>query len=338
MEKPSILVVDDTPENIDLLVGILKSDYRIKAAKNGEKALKIARMPEKPDLILLDIMMPGIDGYEVCRQLKEDYTTRHIPIIFVTAKISVEDELRGFELGAVDYIAKPISPPVVEARVKTQLALFNQNRELDRKVHEQTQTIHNTRLQIIQRLGRAAEYKDDDTGMHVIRMSYYSRILAEAAGMSKSDADTLMNAAPMHDIGKIGVPDKVLQKPAKLDDEEWGVMKAHVEIGVEIIGNDDSELLEMARTVALTHHEKYNGTGYPKGLKGEGIPKIGRIVAVADVFDALTSSRPYKKAWTVEDAIALLEKESGEHFDPELVKLFIQELPKILEIKERFTD
>jgi len=338
MDKPSILVVDDTPENIDLLVGILKADYRLKAAKDGDKALKIARMAEKPDLILLDIMMPGIDGYEVCRQLKEDYTTRHIPIIFVTAKISTEDELRGFDLGAVDYIAKPISPPVVKARVKTQLALYNQNRELDRKVHEQTKTINDTRLQIIQRLGRAAEYKDDDTGMHVIRMSYYSKILAEAAGMAPNDAETLMSAAPMHDIGKIGVPDRVLQKPEKLDGEEWDVMKSHVEIGVEIIGHDNSVLFDMARTVAMTHHEKFNGKGYPNGLKGEEIPKIGRIVAIADVFDALTSKRPYKKAWTVDSAIELLERESGEHFDPELVKLFIKEMPKILEIKARFTD
>jgi putative two-component system response regulator len=337
-EKATILVVDDTPDNIDVLVGILKMDYHIKAAKNGDIALKISRLAESPDLILLDIMMPGIDGYEVCRQLKADHTTRHIPIIFVTAKINIEDEIKGLELGAVDYITKPISPPIVQARVRTHLALHNQNRELDRKVKEQTRTIEETRLKIIQRLGRAAEYKDDDTGMHVIRMSYYSRILAIAAGMSEAAADTLMNAAPMHDIGKIGIPDRILQKPAKLDADEWKEMQTHAYIGSQIIGEDSSELLDMARIVAINHHEKWNGSGYPKGLVGEEIPRIARIVAIADVFDALTSERPYKEAWPVEKAIALLNEEAGKHFDPELIPLFINELPEILKVKKQFTD
>lgn len=335
--RQKILVVDDTPENIDVLVGILKQDYQVKAAINGEMALKIVRA-STPDLILLDIMMPGIDGYEVCRRLKADHTTRHIPVIFITAKIGIQDEIHGLELGAVDYITKPISPPVVEARVKTHLALANQNRELDRKVREQTHQLNETRLQIVQRLGRAAEYKDNETGLHVIRMSYYSKILALAAGMSESDADVLMNAAPMHDIGKIGIPDDILKKPGKLDNNEFDTMRTHAEIGAEIIGDGHSELLEMARTVALTHHEKWNGKGYPKGLKGEEIPRIGRIVAIADVFDALTSERPYKKAWPVEKAVALLEEEAGEHFDAELVALFLQKLPEVLEIKAQYEE
>lgn len=335
--RQKILVVDDTPENIDVLVGILKQDYQVKAAINGEMALKIVRA-STPDLILLDIMMPGIDGYEVCRRLKADHTTRHIPVIFITAKIGIQDEIHGLELGAVDYITKPISPPVVEARVKTHLALANQNRELDRKVREQTHQLNETRLQIVQRLGRAAEYKDNETGLHVIRMSYYSKILALAAGMSESDADVLMNAAPMHDIGKIGIPDEILKKPGKLDNNEFDTMRTHAEIGAEIIGNGHSELLEMARTVALTHHEKWNGKGYPKGLKGEEIPRIGRIVAIADVFDALTSERPYKKAWPVEKAVALLEEEAGEHFDAELVALFLKKLPEVLEIKAQYEE
>ncbi len=335
--RQKILVVDDTPENIDVLVGILKQDYQVKAAINGEMALKIVRA-STPDLILLDIMMPGIDGYEVCRRLKADHTTRHIPVIFITAKIGIQDEIHGLELGAVDYITKPISPPVVEARVKTHLALANQNRELDRKVREQTHQLNETRLQIVQRLGRAAEYKDNETGLHVIRMSYYSKILALAAGMSESDADVLMNAAPMHDIGKIGIPDEILKKPGKLDNNEFDTMRTHAEIGAEIIGDGHSELLEMARTVALTHHEKWNGKGYPKGLKGEEIPRIGRIVAIADVFDALTSERPYKKAWPVEKAVALLEEEAGEHFDAELVALFLQKLPEVLEIKAQYEE
>lgn len=334
-KKQTVLVVDDTPENIDVLVGILKDDYNVKAAINGDMALKIVHAAQ-PDIILLDIMMPGIDGYEVCRQLKEDYTTRHIPIVFITAKIGVRDELMGLDLGAVDYITKPISPPIVKARVQTHLALHNQNRELDRKVHIKTRQLHETRLQIIQRLGRAAEYKDNETGMHVIRMSHYTRILGIAAGMSETEVDMLMNAAPMHDIGKIGIPDKILKKPGKLDQEEFEIMKTHCQIGAEIIGDDASELLQLAKVVALTHHEKWDGSGYSNGLAGSDIPRVGRIVAIADVFDALTSRRPYKDAWTVEDAVKQLGSAAGEHFDPQLVPLFTNALPEVLKIKELY--
>jgi len=335
MERQSVLVVDDLPDNIDVLVGTLKRDYQVKAAVSGEVALKIVR-DSPPDIILLDIMMPGIDGYEVCRRLKADYTTRHIPIIFITAKISTEDELRGLELGAVDYISKPISPPIVKARVRTHLALFDQNRELDRKVRAQTQELMETRLKIIQRLGRAAEYKDDDTGSHVIRMSHYARVLGLAAGMSESEADMLMQAAPMHDIGKIGIPDSILKKNGKLTDAEYEIMKNHCQIGADIIGEDSSELLQLARTVALTHHEKWSGNGYPRGLAGESIPRVGRIVAVVDVFDALTSTRPYKKTWPVERAMELLREAAGKHFDPLLISLFQDCLPEILEIRDTY--
>ncbi|WP_028865394.1 response regulator [Psychromonas aquimarina] len=337
MNKQTVLVVDDTPENIDVLVGTLKQDYHVKAAINGLMALKIVQA-SPPDIILLDIMMPGIDGYEVCRRLKADHTTRHIPVIFVTAKIALEDEIMGLDLGAIDYISKPINPPLVQARVRTHLALYDQNRALDRKVFAQTLELHQTRLQIIQRLGRAAEYKDDNTGLHVIRMSEYSRILGLAAGMSETEADMLMDAAPMHDIGKIGIPDSILKKPGKLDYAEFEIMKTHCDIGEQIIGDDKSELLQMAKILTLTHHEKWNGSGYPNQLKGEDIPRIGRIVAITDVFDALTSERPYKKAWSVEDAVEQLQKDAGEHFDPQLVALFIEELPKILEIKAKYDD
>lgn len=336
-EMQTVLVVDDTPENIDVLVGTLKDNYHVKAAINGEMALKIVET-SPPDIILLDIMMPGIDGYEVCRRLKADYTTRHIPVIFITAKIGVEDEIMGLELGAVDYITKPISPPIVKARVQTHLALYDQNRELDRKVHVKTEQLHETRLQIIQRLGRAAEYKDNETGMHVIRMSHYARILGLAAGMSESEADMLMNAAPMHDIGKIGIPDSILRKPGKLDEEEFEIMKRHCEIGAEILGDDTSELLQLAKVVAMTHHEKWNGFGYPHGLSGEDIPRVGRIVAIADVFDALTSVRPYKEAWSVDRAVGLLESSAGEHFDPQLVPIFISALPEVLVVKDRYKE
>lgn len=337
--KQTILVVDDAPANIDLLVNTLKADYNVKAATRGERALQIVRSGDPPDMILLDIMMPGVDGFEVCRQLKEDFTTRHIPVIFVTAKIGIEDEIRGFELGAVDYITKPISPPVVQARVRTQLALYDQNRVLDGKVREQTARLHETRLRIIQRLGRAAEYKDNETGLHVIRMSHYSHLLGEAVGMSATEAELLLNAAPMHDIGKIGIPDRILQKPGKLDAGEWAIMQTHSQIGADILGDaGDSDLLEMARIVALTHHEKWDGSGYPNGLVGEAIPRVGRIVAIADVFDALTSERPYKRAWPVEQAVALLKDGAGSHFDPQLVPAFLSVLPQVLDIQARYAE
>jgi putative two-component system response regulator len=338
-DKSLILIVDDTPANIDLLSEVLRDDYKLRVAPNGKVAMKIAAMRPQPDLILLDIMMPEIDGYEVCRRLKAQLNTRHIPIIFVTAKIAPEDEAQGLELGAVDYITKPISPAVVRQRVRVHLALYDQNRELDRRVKEQTATINQTRLMIIQRLGRAAEYKDNETGMHVIRMSNYARILGKATGMSDADADLLMNAAPMHDIGKIGTPDHILKKPGKLDAEEWKEMQRHAEIGAEILGDSDgSELLDLASVVALTHHEKWDGSGYPRGLAAEEIPLSGRIVAVADVFDALTSERPYKQAWPLDRVTNLMKEESGKHFDPALVPLFLDQMPELLEIKERYAE
>lgn len=336
--RATILVVDDTPGNIDILRGLLKDDYKIKIATNGEKALKIANSHPTPDLVLLDVMMPEMDGYEVCRRLKADVATEAIPVIFVTAKGETEDEAHGFDLGAVDYITKPISPPVVKRRVQTHLALHNEKRLLEELVQARTKELEESRREIIACLGKAAEYKDNDTGMHVIRMSYYSKVLGLAYGMSETEAEAFREAAPMHDIGKIGLPDNILLKPGKLDDDELIKMREHPEIGVAILGGQTCTLLNMARTIALTHHEKWDGTGYPNGLKGEEISIYGRIAAIADVFDALTTQRPYKKAWSVEDAIEFLQAQSGKHFDPKLIELFIQELPKILEIKEKYDE
>ena len=345
LKKQTILIVDDVPENIDVVGGILRSEYKIKMALNGQKALTIAGSDNPPDLILLDIMMPEMDGFDVCRQLKANPTTAKIPVIFVTAKGEVVDETMGFQLGAVDYITKPVSPPIVKARVKTHLALYDQNRVLEEKVKERTAELEEsknevitTRLEIIRRLGRAAEYKDNETGLHVMRMSHYSRLLGLTAEMTLDEADLLLNAAPMHDIGKIGIPDHILLKPGKLDDEEWDIMRKHPEIGAAIIGEHHTELLKTAKIIALTHHEKWNGKGYPHGLKGEDIPRMSRIVAIADVFDALTSERPYKKAWSVEKTTSLLEEESGIHFDPDLVPVFIEIMPEILKIKERYSE
>lgn len=324
-ERPKILVVDDEPINLQVLRQILQGDYRLLFARDGEKALQLAA-DERPHLILLDVMMPGLNGLETCRRLKSGTTTRAIPVIFVTALSEASDESAGFDAGAVDYITKPVSPAVVRARVRTHLSLV--------RVDE----LQQTRLQIIQCLGRAAEYRDNETGLHVVRMSHYSRILALAAGLGEARAEEIMNAAPMHDIGKIGIPDAVLLKAGPLDETERSIMQEHVRMGAEILGEHDSPLLRMARSIALAHHEKYDGSGYPAGLAGEAIPIEARIVAIADVFDALTSVRPYKKAWTVDDAIALLQREKGGHFDPVLVDLFIDRLAAILEIRERYAE
>jgi len=333
----NILVVDDVETNVDILVAILGDDYDLSVALDGPSALEY--VAEEPvDLILLDIMMPEMDGYEVCRQLKKNISTRSIPVIFVTAMGEVRDETKGFELGAVDYITKPVSPPIVKARVSTQLALYDQNRELERKVQERTAELNRTRLEIIRRLGRAAEFKDNETGLHVVRMSYYAKLIAQAAGFNDEHAELLLNAAPMHDIGKIGIPDNILRKPGKLDDEEWEMMRQHTKFGAEILGDQDSVLLQLAREIALSHHEKWNGKGYPNGLAGAEIPLESRIVAIADVFDALTNESPYKKAWPIEEAVALIERESGEHFDPALVDAFLKALPEMLEIKAQYAE
>jgi len=337
--KQKILVVDDEPTNIDILADMFGEEYQVSAAVNGEQALRIARSSNRPDIILLDVMMPQMDGYEVCRQLKEDMTTCRIPVIFVTAKVQMEDEMRGLELGAVDYITKPISPPIVNARVKTHLALYDQTRVLDSKVRERTRELNDTRLQIVHLLGRAAEYKDEDAGLHVIRMGHYAYQLAIAAGMDEADANLLLTAAPLHDIGKIGIPDSILQKTGELDTNEWELMKTHCEIGAEIISeNTGSKLLDLAYVVIMTHHEKWDGSGYPKGLKGREIPLAGRITAIADVFDVLTTIRPYRRAWSVEDSLELIRNAAGHQFDPDLVRHFIYIFPDILKIREEYSD
>ena len=285
----TVLIIDDTPDNIDVITGILRPHYRLKAALNGERGLAIAAAQPVPDLILLDVMMPDMDGYEVLRRLQANPVTRSIPVIIISALAEQEDEYRGLELGAVDYITKPVSPRIVEARVRTHLALHRQSLQLERKVQERTEELHRTRLEVIRRLGRAAEFRDNETGFHVIRMSHHSRLLALAANTGEDWADLLFNSAPMHDVGKIGIPDRILLKPGRLDPGEWEIMKTHSAIGADIIGKDQSDLMRLSRLIAHHHHEKFDGSGYPVGLAGENIPLAARIVAVADVFDALTS-------------------------------------------------
>ncbi|KPV96385.1 MULTISPECIES: two-component system response regulator [unclassified Pseudoalteromonas] len=323
-ERARILVVDDEPANLKVIREVLANDYRLSFAKSGELALQLIEN-EPPKLILLDIMMPDMSGFEVCKVLKANPETAHIPVIFVTALSHEQDESEGFALGAVDYITKPISPAIVRARVKNHLSLVQA---------EQLQLAH---IDLIQRLGRAAEYKDTDTGEHIARMSRYSKVLALAYGMSEYEAEQLKQAAPMHDVGKIGIPDSVLLKPGRLNENEYEHMKQHALIGAKILENSTSPLLQLAHKLALEHHEKWDGTGYPYGLKGEEISIEGRIVTIADVFDALTSKRPYKKAWSVEEALDLLKDEAGKHFDPQLVDLFIGQIDSIIEIKNTYT-
>ena len=323
--RPTLLIADDEPTNLQVLRQILQADYRLLFAKDGLKAVELAHA-EKPDLILLDVMMPNMTGHDACRALKADATTRDIPVIFVTAMADTEDEATGFELGAVDYIVKPVSAPIVRARVRTHLSLVRMDE------------LRETRMQIIERLGRAAEYKDNETGLHVIRMSHYAQVLALAAGWSEVAAEELLAAAPMHDIGKIGIPDHILLKPGPLTPEEWTVMRSHPRIGADIIGEHRSTVLRLAREIALGHHEKWDGSGYPQGLSGEAIPMSARIVAIADVFDALTTARPYKKAWTVQAAVEQVQQDAGKHFDPTLVELFMGVLPQLLAIRERWKE
>ena len=322
---PLILAVDDEASNLQLLRQILQDHYRLLFAKDGTRALELVRQ-ESPDLILLDVMMPGMSGYEVCAALKADPATAAIPVVFVTALTDTADELEGFNAGAVDYITKPVSPPIVRARVRTHLSLVRM------------EELRATRLEIVQRLGLAAEYKDNETGLHVIRMSHFSRIIGIAAGLSDAEADDLLHAAPMHDVGKIGIPDRILQKPGPLDPDEWAIMQSHVTIGAEIIGEHEGGMLALARQIALTHHEKYDGTGYPNKLRGDQIPLVGRIVAIADVFDALTSKRPYKKAWSEDEALTFLREQRGRHFDPALVDLFLGQMDAVRAVQERWAE
>jgi putative two-component system response regulator len=320
-----ILAVDDEPSNLQLLRQILQDQYGMLYAKDGQRALELAQQ-ECPDLILLDVMMPGMTGYEVCRQLKANPSTAAIPVIFVTALADTSDELSGFEAGAVDYIMKPVSAPIVKARVRTHLSLVRTDELLE------------SRLQIVQRLGLAAEYKDNETGLHVIRMSHFARLLGLAAGMNEAEAEDLLHAAPLHDVGKIGIPDRILQKPGTLDAEERRIMQSHVEIGARIIGEHQRGVLNLAHRIALGHHEKWDGSGYPAGLAGEAIPLEARIVAIADVFDALTSARPYKQAWPVEKALDYLRDNRGRHFDPALVDRFLTLMDPVREIMQRWAE
>ena len=357
--RATILVVDDTPENLALMSSLLKERYKVKVANGGEKALRIAQGEPPPDLVLLDIMMPEMDGYQVLERLKSDARTRDVPVIFLTAKAEVEDERRGLELGAVDYITKPISPPIVLARVRTQLSLkaaadFLRDKAnyLEQEVARRTREVMAIQDVTILALASLAETRDSDTGNHIRRTQYYVRALAEqlrnhprfARFLTDTNIERLFKSAPLHDIGKVGIPDHILLKPGRFDAQEFLVMKTHATLGRDAISHAEKslgtevEFLSMAKEIALSHQEKWDGSGYPQGLSGDAIPISARLMAVADVYDALISRRVYKEAMTHEQAVQIIAEGRGTHFDPDLVDAFLKISDEFRAIAERFAD
>lgn len=331
----TVMVVDDTEANIDVLVNTLEDSYDVRVAMDGRSALEDI-MEEPPDLILLDIMMPGMDGYEVCQKLKSDITTRNIPVIFLTAMTEEKDEARGLALGAVDYITKPFSPDLVKARVKNQLELKKHRDHLEELVKARTKELALTQEVTIYSLSSIAETRDPDTGGHILRTQRYVRVLAEQLKnhpkfqhlLNDQTIDLLFKSAPLHDIGKVGVPDKILMKPGRLTDEEFEEMKKHTTYGRDALRVAEQKLggnsfMRYAREIAYTHQEKWDGSGYPEGLKGDQIPISGRLMAIADVYDALVSKRVYKPPFTHQKAVSAIMEGRGRHFDPDIVDAFV---------------
>ena len=348
-----IVVLDDEVANLKLVERVLEMGGYNKVSLISDPQTIVDFYKENgADLFLIDLNMPFMDGFEVIEALKALGDEFLPPILVITAQLTQEYCQKALDNGARDFITKPFVVNELLARVRNQLEirqahllLREQNLSLEAVVKERTaalqvahQDLHESRLQVVRRLGRAAEYRDNETGLHIIRMSYISVVIAKAIGMSVEEQDLLLNASPMHDIGKIGVPDHILLKPGKFEPEEWEIMKTHAQIGADILSGDDTPMMCMAREIALTHHEKWDGSGYPKGLKGEDIPLVGRITALADVFDALTSERPYKKAWSNEDAVAFIKEQSGRHFDPKLVACFIEHFDEVIAIKEEYVE
>jgi len=354
----TILAVDDTPANIDVVKGVLSDRYFVQAAINGQMALKIIEK-NKPDLILLDIMMPDMDGYEVCQKLKADEATRDIPIIFLTAKAEVEDETRGLELGAVDYITKPISPPILIERVKTHLELKSardflkrQNEILEEKVIERTRQMEELQDVSMVAMGSLAEARDPETGNHIRRTQRYLKLLAQKLKdhprfshfLTPENITSLYKSAPLHDIGKVGVADHILLKPGKLTDEEFDEMKKHTTYGRDAIAAAELRIsvadnfLVFAKEIAYAHQEKWNGSGYPEGLAGDDIPISARLMAVADVYDALISRRVYKPPFPHEKAVAIILEGKGQHFDPDMVDAFMEIADEYYAISQEFAD
>jgi putative two-component system response regulator len=357
--RHTIRIVDDAVENVALMSSVLKSSYRTKVAREGDTALRLCSTDRPPDLILLDVMMPGMDGYEVCRKLKADPNTADVPVIFITARSEIEDEQRGLDLGAVDYITKPISPPILAARVRTHLRLKSvrdflrdKSEFLEQEVQRRTQQINAIQDATMVALGSLAETRDNETGNHIRRTQHYVRALAEklsehaslAAALTPDFIGLLYKSAPLHDIGKVGIPDRILLKPGKLSPEEFEVMKTHTTLGrnsilaAERLLDSPTTFLHVAREIAWTHHERWDGTGYPQGLAQDAIPLAGRIMAVVDVYDALLSKRIYKPAVPHEIALAIINEGAGTHFDTLMVDGFREIADQLPEVSRRFAE
>ncbi|MBX7219738.1 MAG: response regulator [Blastocatellia bacterium] len=344
--QAKILIIDDLDVNVTFFEALLRSEgyENVYGTTSPRKGLELYRTI-RPELVLLDLNMPHMDGFQVMEKIKELEHDSYPPILVLTGLSDHEVRLRALEHGARDFLCKPFEQVEALARIRNMVevrllhnAVRAQNRELEARVHERTRELRETQLEIIRRLGRAAEYRDNETGMHVIRMSQYCARLGRAVGLSEEECELLLYASPMHDLGKIGIPDRILLKHGQLEEEEWEIMKTHTLIGADLLAGHNSELMQLASLLALCHHERWDGTGYPRRLAGEAIPIQARITALCDVFDALTSERPYKPAWTVEATLAEIDRQKGIHFDPELVRLLHNILPEILEIKARYSD
>jgi putative two-component system response regulator len=359
IERPTILVVDDTPDNLSIMSAMLRNDYRVKVANCGEKALRIARSEPPPDLILLDIMMPVMDGYEVCLRLKADVLTHGIPVVFLTAKTEVENEKKGLDLGAVDYISKPVSPPIVLSRVRNHLNLKaaadflkDKTEFLELEVDRRTREVQAIQEVTILTLASLAETRDTDTGNHLRRTQMYVRSLAGRLKgharfrefLTGENITMLFKSAPLHDIGKVGIPDRILLKPGRLTPDEFEIMKTHTILGRDAIAHAERSLgirvdfLRIAKEIALSHQEKWDGSGYPEGLAGDAIPISARLMAVADNYDALTTNRVYRKAMPHEKAAEIIIQGRGAHFDPDIVDAFIGLQDEFRSIARRYSD
>lgn len=357
--RQTILVVDDTVENLSVMNGLLANDYQVRIANSGERALQIMNGDSLPDLILLDVMMPGISGFEVCRRLHGDPRTVKIPVIFLTAKAEIEDEQIGFDVGAVDYIVKPISPPIVMARVRTHLKLKavadfleDKNLFLKQEVERRTHDLQLIQDATIMALASLAETRDNETGNHIRRTQQYVRLLAKqlqshpkfTAVLDDETIQMLFKSAPLHDIGKVGIPDRILLKPGKLTPEEFDIMKTHTTLGRDAIAaaekvlDTPSSFLRLAREIAHYHQERWDGSGYPEGLAGENIPLSARLMALADVYDALISRRIYKPPFPHEKSVDIIRQGRDQHFDPDIVDAFLEIHNDFLAIAERYSD
>jgi putative two-component system response regulator len=336
--RPLILVADDS-EDIRNLFGImLKSKYDVRFAVNSDETLAGADTEPLPDLILLDIEMPQLDGYEVCARLKANPALAHIPVIFVTGRTDPKDQARGLLAGAVDYITKPISAPITMLRVRTQLALVDQRRALEEQVQARTEELYDTRLELIRRLSRAMEYREGGLTNRVLRVGEYVELLAQAIGLKSKVVEILAQAAPLYDIGKMGISEHILKKSDKLNEKEWDEVRKHPEIGAGIIGEHKDPLLEQARIMALTHHERWDGTGYPRKLMGDATPLPGRIMAVADAFEAMTSTQRHSPPISAMEAAKIISIESGKQFDPKVVAAFMKVVKQIDAVRGKYKD